>query len=107
MTAAAGEAKLVTAPLLCCICQDQNTTLRYEVTYSQHQDRSLTILDVTRAEELRPLTEDSSEQETSASKRSIRRFLITEKAPSRAFFWLKAATTAFTFKTLLRHYDNC
>ena len=64
MTAAAGEAKLVTAPLLCCICQDQNTTLRYEVTYSQHQDRSLTILDVTRAEELRPLTEDSSEQET-------------------------------------------
>ena len=29
---------------------------------------------------------------------------ITEKAPSRAFSWLKAATTAFTFKTLLRHY---
>ena len=28
---------------------------------------------------------------------------ITEKAPTRAFFWLKAAT-AFTFKTLLRHY---
>ena len=27
---------------------------------------------------------------------------ITEKAPSRAFSWLKAATTAFTFKTLLR-----
>ena len=37
-------------------------------------------------------------------KRSIRRFVITEKAPSRAFSWLKAATTAFTFKTLLRHY---
>ena len=33
----------------------------------------------------------------SASKRSIRRFVITEKAPTRA-------TTAFTFKTLLRHY---
>ena len=31
-------------------------------------------------------------------------FPITEKAPTRAFFWLKAATTAFTFKTLLRHY---
>ena len=31
---------------------------------------------------------------TSASKSSIRRFVITEKAP----------TTAFTFKTLLRHY---
>ena len=41
---------------------------------------------------------------TSASKRSIRRFVITEKAPTRVFSWLKAATTAFTFKTLLRHY---
>ena len=27
----------------------------------------------------------------------IRRFVITEKAPTRAFSWLKAATTAFTF----------
>ena len=28
-----------------------------------------------------------------------------EKAPTRAFSWLKVATTAFTFKTLLlRHY---
>ena len=34
----------------------------------------------------------------------IRRFIITEKAPTRAFSWLKAATTAFTFETLLRHY---
>ena len=41
---------------------------------------------------------------TSASKSSIRRFVIMEKAPTRAFSWLKAATTAFTFKTLLRHY---
>ena len=40
----------------------------------------------------------------SASKSFIRRFVITEKAPTRAFSWLKAATTAFTFKTLLRHY---
>ena len=40
----------------------------------------------------------------SASKRSIRRFVITEKAPTRAFSWLKAATTAFTFNTQLRHY---
>ena len=40
----------------------------------------------------------------SASKRSIRRFAITKKAPTRAFSWLKAATTTFTFKTLLRHY---
>ena len=37
-------------------------------------------------------------------KRSIRRFVTTEKAPTRAFSWLKAATTAFTFKTLLKHY---
>ena len=43
-------------------------------------------------------------QTTSASKSSIRRLVITEKAPTRAFSWLKAATTAFTFKTLLRHY---
>ena len=42
--------------------------------------------------------------EVSAPKSSIRRFVITEKAPTRAFSWLKAATTAFTFKTLLRHY---
>ena len=41
---------------------------------------------------------------TSAPKISIRRFVITEKAPTRAFSWLKAATAAFTFKTLLRHY---
>ena len=41
---------------------------------------------------------------TSASKSSIRRFVIMEKAPTRAFSWFKAATTAFTFKTLLRHY---
>ena len=41
---------------------------------------------------------------TSASKSSIRRFEITEKAPTRAFSWLKPATTAFAFKTLLRHY---
>ena len=38
--------------------------------------------------------------EASASKWSIRRFVITEKAPTRAFSWLKAATTAFTYKTL-------
>ena len=27
-------------------------------------------------------------------------FIITEKVPTRAFFWLKAPTSAFTFKTL-------
>ena len=30
--------------------------------------------------------------------------IIIEMAPTRAFSWLKAATTAFTFKNLLRHY---
>ena len=29
---------------------------------------------------------------------------ITEKAPTRAFSWLEAPTSTFTFKTLLRHY---
>ena len=32
---------------------------------------------------------------------------ITEKAPTRAFSWLKAPTSAFTFKTLLKHYALC
>ena len=31
---------------------------------------------------------------------------ITEKAPTRAFSWLKAPTSTFTFKTLLRHYSK-
>ena len=31
---------------------------------------------------------------------------ITEKAPTRAFSWLTAPTSAFIFKTLLRHYAN-
>ena len=31
-------------------------------------------------------------------------FKITEKAPTRAFFWLKAPTSAFTLKTLLKHF---
>ena len=38
--------------------------------------------------------------------KAILRFVITEKAPTRAFSWLKAASTAFTFKTLSRHYAN-
>ena len=33
-------------------------------------------------------------------------FINTEKTPTRAFSWLKVPTTAFTFKTLLRHYAN-
>ena len=32
--------------------------------------------------------------------------IITWKAPTRAFSWLKKATIAFTFKNLLRHYAN-
>ena len=49
-------------------------------------------------------TRDRWAGSTSASKSSIQRFVITEKAPTRAFSWLKAGTTAFTFKTLLRYY---
>ena len=36
--------------------------------------------------------------------KAIQKFVITEKAPTMAFSSLKAATTPFTFKTLLRHY---
>ena len=31
-------------------------------------------------------------------------FTITEKAPNGSFSWLRAPTSTFTFKTLLRHY---
>ena len=31
---------------------------------------------------------------------------ITEKAPTRAFSWLQAPTSAFTFKNLVRHYAS-
>ena len=37
---------------------------------------------------------------TSAANRSIGSTTITEKAPTRAFSWLKAPTSVFTFKTL-------
>ena len=40
--------------------------------------------------------------------RSIRRFVITEKDPTRAFPWLKAPTSDFTFKTRAAHrFENC
>ena len=31
-------------------------------------------------------------------------FTITEEAPTRAFLWLRAPNSTFTFKTLLRQY---
>ena len=43
----------------------------------------------------------SSQQ--SLKRRSTQRFVITEKAPTRAFSCLKAPTSAFTLETLLRH----
>ena len=49
-------------------------------------------------------TADNTPRWATHTKSCIRRFVITEKAPTRAFSWLKAATTAFTFTTLLRHY---
>ena len=39
-----------------------------------------------------PSTRQELRLDISASKRCIRRFVITEKAPTRAFSWLKAAT---------------
>ena len=65
--------------------------------------KSLSILynfEYLSAEHLGDSAENSNHLITSASKSSIRRFVITEKASTRAFSWLKAATTAFTFKTL-------
>ena len=58
------------------------------------------------AENLLPSGEQrQGEQQTLVLQtKAIQRFVITEKAPTRACSWLKAATTAFTFKTLLRHY---
>ena len=38
--------------------------------------------------------------------KAIRRFAITEKAPTRAFSGLKAAATAFTFNSLLPRIDS-
>ena len=54
-----------------------------------------------------PPTKNSSYAVFSAVKRSIGSITgctIMEKAPTRTFSWLKAPTSAFTFKTLLRHY---
>ena len=47
-----------------------------------------------------------TEIRTSGHRTSGHYFTITENAPSRAFSWLTAATIAFTFKNLLRHYAN-
>ena len=53
---------------------------------------------------------DTGEAPSRASNDGSRRlredFTITEKAPTRAFSWLKTPTSAFTFKTLFRHYAN-
>ena len=44
------------------------------------------------------------ELELESKKTKVREdFTIIEKAPARAFFWLKVQFIAFTFKTLLRH----
>ena len=55
-----------------------------------------------------PLTqhshEDSALDTRASNDPSV--FTITEKAPTRAFSWLKAPTCTFTFKTLLRHCDK-
>ena len=42
--------------------------------------------------------------QVSASKSTFEGLQSRRRPLSRAFSWLKAATAAFTFKTLLRHY---
>ena len=49
-------------------------------------------------------TADSEEQCLKKFHPKVR--IITEKAPTRAFYWLKATNKAFTFKTQLIHYDK-
>ena len=58
------ETHRLKAPLLCCICHDHNSSLRYEVVYRQ-ADKSITILDISASkEELQALTGDSVDSET-------------------------------------------
>ena len=55
----------------------------------------------------RPQIQGPARGASSVKKSSnLRRFTVPGEGPypTRAFSWLKAATTAFTFKTLLRHY---
>ena len=47
-----------------------------------------------------------SSVQTRARNQGSQRFTITKITPTRAFFWLEAPTSAFTFKNLLRHYAN-
>ena len=49
------ETESPTAPLLCCICSEKNTTFRYEVVYSSH-NKSITLLEPDH-EELQCLTQ--------------------------------------------------
>ena len=52
---------------------------------------------------LHPRPQDGHQAELQT--KVLRRFVITETAPTGAFSWLKAPlTSTFTFKTLLRHY---
>ena len=87
-------------------CTLHNTSSINILLFPQLNKRPLFIP----AANIRPLL--SSRKQTlptsaSAANRSIGSTTdctITEKAPTRAFSWLKAPTSAFTFKTLLRHY---
>ena len=49
-----------------------------------------------------PLCHSPLELETKV----LKHFTIMEKAPTKAFSWLKAPTNTFTFETLLRLYDK-
>ena len=51
-----------------------------------------------------PAPVTSSSPAARASNEGSEDLTITEKAPNRGFSWLKVPTSAFTFKTLSRHY---
>ena len=50
------------------------------------------------------VTLQCSDPHQSLKQRLNEDFTITQKAPTRAFSWWKVPNSAFTFKTLLRHY---
>ena len=86
------------SPVVVLLGQDQNNQSAV-VVLGDEEDRR----DIGPGDDISAVIGERQTEYNSVSKSSIRRFVITEKAPTRAFSWLKTATTAFTFKTLLRH----
>ena len=83
------------SPVVVLLGQDQNNQSAV-VVLGDEEDRR----DIGPGDDISAVIGERQTEYNSVSKSSIRRFVITEKAPTRAFSWLKTATTAFTFKTL-------